>query len=68
MSLKNCVVFQNVDTEIEQADGMVFYKKSEGLYEKVFRSYLCGKVKEEWLVEGMVHYRNNSRDLHLKWN
>lgn len=68
MQLRTTVIIQNCPTNIEECDGVVFYTRNCNFYERLFRSYLYTKIKDEWLVQGIVGFRNNSRDLHVKWH
>ena len=50
MELENLTIIQGVHTEIDSAACMIFYKGTLSLYKSIFRSYLCDKIKDRWIV------------------
>lgn len=55
------VIFQHVETNIEDAYRTVFYADSTSLFKRIYRSYLYDKIADRWIVEGMVHYNRSNK-------
>lgn len=47
---------------------MFWSKNCLNLYERMFRTQLLSKIKDEWIIQGMCSYRNNNRHFHNKFN
>ena len=55
------LIFQNIDTQIEDSYRLVFFTDIPSFYARVFRSYLYSKIFDKWVIEGMVHYNRDNR-------
>lgn len=55
------VIFQHVETNIEDAYRTVFYADSTSLFKRIYRSYLYDKIVDRWIVEGMVNYNRSNK-------
>lgn len=55
------VIFQNVETNMEDGYRTVFYADSTSLFKRIYRSYLYDKIKDKWISEGMVFFNRNNK-------
>lgn len=54
-------IIQNMDTGLEDGHRLVFYSDLSSLYSRIYRSYLYDKIKDKWLIEGMVSYNRSNK-------
>ena len=59
--IEELVIFQQVETTIEEGYRTVFYADPTSLYRRIFKSYLFDKIKEQWIIEGMVHFNRSNK-------
>jgi hypothetical protein len=59
--LDSLTIIQNFDTRLEDGHRFVFYSDSSSLYSRVYRSYLYDKIRDKWLIEGMVGYNRSNK-------
>ena len=55
------IIIQHAPTDIEDAHRMVFFRDLGSLWVRLYRSCLYDKVKDLWLIEGMVHYTRRNK-------
>jgi hypothetical protein len=54
-------IIQNMETILEDAHHVVFYADLSTLYKRIYRSVLYDKVRDKWLIEGMVNYNRSNK-------
>jgi len=54
-------IIQNMETTIEDGHKMVFYSDLSTFYKRIYRSVIYDKVKDKWLMEGMVNYNRSNK-------
>jgi hypothetical protein len=54
-------IIQHLETNIEEGYRTVFYSDSTSLFKRIYRSYLYDKIREKWIVEGMVNYNRANK-------
>lgn len=59
--MESITIVQNMETSIEDAHRVVFYSDLSNLYRRIYRSVLCDKVRDRWLIEGMVNYNRSNK-------
>ena len=59
--MESITIIQNMETSIEDAHRVVFYADLISLYRRIYRSVLSDKVKDRWLIEGMVNYNRSNK-------
>jgi hypothetical protein len=59
--MESISIVQNMETVVEDGHRVVFFADLSSLYRRVYRSVLYDKVKEKWLVEGMVNYNRSNK-------
>lgn len=68
VELEPLIIVQNVETSIKDCSRFVFYTDIFSLGHQIFRSFLYDKIKEKWLIEGMVHYNRSNKTLQSTMN
>ena len=48
-------------TRLEDGYHVVFYADLSTLYRRIYRSVLYDKVRDKWLIEGMVSYNRSNK-------
>ena len=64
MELENLTLIQGVETSITDGHRLVFFTDEGSLYSRIFRSFLHDKIKDKWIIEGMVHYNRSQKTYH----
>jgi hypothetical protein len=59
--MESITIVQNMETSIEDAHRVVFYADLSSLYKRIYRSVLYDKVRDKWLIEGMVNYNRSNK-------
>lgn len=59
--MESISIIQNMPTRLEDGHHVVFYADLSTLYKRVYRSVLYDKVRDKWLIEGMVSYNRSNR-------
>lgn len=59
--MESISIIQNMETSLEDGHRMVFYTDLSSLYKRVYRSVLYDKVRDKWLIEGMVNYNRSNK-------
>jgi hypothetical protein len=59
--VESLTIIQNLDTRLEDGYRFVFYSDLSSLYSRIYRSYLYDKIKDKWLIEGMVNYNRSNK-------
>jgi hypothetical protein len=59
--LESLTVVQHSSTEIEDAHRIVYYSDLGSLAKRIYRSLLYDKVRDKWLIEGMVSYNRTNK-------
>ena len=50
-----------MNTDIEDGYRTVFYTNLNTIYKRIYRSYLYNKIKDEWIIEGMINYNRSTK-------
>jgi hypothetical protein len=50
-----------MESDIEDAHKIVFYTDLSSFQSKIFRSLLYDKIKDKWLIEGIVNYNRSNK-------
>jgi hypothetical protein len=59
--MESITIVQNMETSIEDGHRVLFYADLSSLYRRIYRSVLCDKVRDRWLIEGMVNYNRSNK-------
>jgi hypothetical protein len=59
--MESISIIQNMETKLEDGHRIVFYADLSTLYKRVYRSVLYDKVRDKWLIEGMINYNRSNR-------
>lgn len=50
-----------METVIEDGHHIAFYADLSSLYRRVYRSVLYDKIRDKWMIEGMVNYNRSNK-------
>lgn len=59
--MESISIVQNMESGVEDGHRMVFYADLSSLYKRVYRSVLYDKVRDKWLIEGMINYNRSNK-------